>query len=285
MATLTVRVCNANRQPLDDTIDVQVVSAQTDALVATARGASGRAAVQFADLREGQPYLIKVFPVRHRPVAQFVLIRPGESPTVQLFAPIDPQRATATFPGYDAVAPELRSVLEVSTVEGARGAGATLYGDLTDLQKAGLLNLFAKMSNFGFDDRRTVWGFVDRLYRIRGDRVFVDVQPALRDMVKTAVAVDKFRPVDESLHTPPPGYVSAGSFKTPEHFGNLQLSFFASAVPPLTFKVDADIDDAAGLGHAFQVIRNFATNGATNPYDIHQILLFRQEVEVPYNLA
>jgi len=54
---------------------------------------------------------------------------------------------------------------------------------------------------------------------------------------------------------------------------------------PLSFKVDADIDDAAGLGHAFQVIRNFVTKGVTHPYDIHEILVFRQEVTLPYQLA
>jgi hypothetical protein len=49
--------------------------------------------------------------------------------------------------------------------------------------------------------------------------------------------------------------------------------------------VDADIDDAGGLGHTFQVIRNWLTRGATHPYDIHQILAFRQEVFLPYDLA
>jgi hypothetical protein len=285
MGSLTVRVCNASRQPLDDKIDIHVVSARTDATVGTVRDASGRSPVRFDNLMEGHPYLIKVFPVRHRAVAQFVLLRPGESPMVQLFAPLDPERVTATFPTYDAMSPDLTRVLDVSSVEGTTGQGAAIYRDLSAPQKAGLFNLFAKMSAFGFDDRRTVWTFVDRLYRIRGDRVFADVQPALRDMVKTALATEKFREVDGSLHTAPPGFVPAGSFKTPDHFGNLQLSFFASAASPLAFKVDADIDDAAGLGHAFQVIRNFATHATTNPYDIHEILVFRQEVALPYNLA
>ncbi len=285
MASLTVRVCNAHRQPLDEKIDVHVVSSQTNATVGSVRNVSGRSAVKFDSLLEGQPYIVKVFPVRYRPVAQFVLIRPGESPTVQLFAPLDPERAEATFPAYEALPVDLTRILDVSLVEGAEGSGAGMYKSLSDAQKAGLFNLFAKMSAFGFDDRRTVWSFVERLYRIRGDRVFADVQPALRDMVKTALATEKFREVDGSLHTPPPSFVSAGSFKTPEHFGNLQLSFFASQAEPLAFKVDADIDDAAGLGHAFQVIRNFATHGTTNPYDIHQILVFRQEVTLPYTLA
>ena len=50
-------------------------------------------------------------------------------------------------------------------------------------------------------------------------------------------------------------------------------------------EVDADIDNAAGIGHVFQVLRNWITHGTTHPYDIHQILVFRQEVVLPYDLA
>jgi hypothetical protein len=141
------------------------------------------------------------------------------------------------------------------------------------------------MSAFGVDRVRSVWSFVDRIYRVKPDRIFVDVQPALLDMVKGAVAAERMREVSGKLHVPPPGFAESGSFKTTDRYGNLQLSFFASSSSPTEFKVDGDIDDAAGLGHAFQVLRNAITDGVTHPYDIHQILVFRQEVELPYDLA
>lgn len=47
----------------------------------------------------------------------------------------------------------------------------------------------------------------------------------------------------------------------------------------------ADIDDAAGLGHAFQVLRHWITDGATHPYDIHPILVFRQAATPLYDLV
>lgn len=287
MGALLVRVCNARRRGLDDHMDVQVVSTRTDASVAVASSVPGHTPVKFAGLNEGQPYIVKVFPMRHRPVAQFAIAGPDDSPTVvQLHCPIHPERVrTVSFPDYEAVHPELRRVLECSVVEGVDGQGARLYAGLNDTQKAGLFNLFAKMFNVGFDEHRTVWSFVDRLFRVRADRVFIDVQPALRDLVKSAVAAERFREVSGSLHTPPAGFGQAGSFKTSEEYGNLQLTFFSSVAPPLAFKVDADIDDAAGLGHAFQVLRNWVTKGTTHPYDIHQILVFRQEVALPYDLA
>jgi hypothetical protein len=286
MGSLIVRVGNALRQPLPDRMDIKVVNARTDALVRVASNVAGSAEVVIEGLTDHQPYIVKVFPIRHRPVAQFGIPSPSGPVVVQLYAPLDPERVeTVKFPPYADTPAALRTVLEESTIEGVSGSGESLYGALTDTQKAGLFNLYAKMSTFGFDEQRTVWSFVQRLYRVRADRVFVDVQPGLRDLVKGAIADDRFREVSGKLHTPPPGHAAAGSFKTSERYGNLQLSFFSSLAEPLTFKVDADIDDAAGLGHAFQVIRNFVTKGTTHPYDIHEILVFRQEVVLPYHLA
>jgi hypothetical protein len=287
MGAILVRVGNAMRQPLDDQMDVSVVSARTDTTVAMASNVAGQAAVRFERLTETQPYVIKVFPMRHRPVAQFAFAGPDDKPAVvQLYCPLHPERVrAATFPDFQNIAPELQRVLSCSQVEGINGQGEALYAALTSLQRAGLFNLFGKMSNFGFDEQRTIWSFVDGIFRVRADRIFADVQPALRDMVKSGVVTERFRSVSGSLHTPPLGFAPAGSFKTAEQYGNLQLTFFVSCAPPLTFKVDADIDDAAGLGHTFQVIRNFLTKGTTHPYDIHQILAFRQEVVLPYDLA
>ncbi len=286
MASLIVRVGDAMRRPLPDTMDVHILAARTNTTVRVARGVPGHDDILFEDLPDGQPYVVQVFPMRHRPVAQFAMPGPGSPAVAQLYAPLDPQRVTsAKFPDYAALPAELCAALERSMIEGVTGSGETLYVALGDTLKAGLLNLFSKMNGFGFDDKRTVWSFVDRLTRIRADRIFADVQPALRDMVKSGVAAGRFRVVSGSLHTPPPNFVPAGSFKTLEQYGNLQLTFFVSALEPLAFKVDADIDDAAGLGHVFQVLRNSVTHGTTHPYDIHEILVFRQEVALPYELA
>jgi len=287
MGAILVHVANANRQPLDDTFDVHVVSARSDATVGVATNVDGRSPVRFDSLLGGQPYIVKVFPVRHRPVSQFVIPGPDDAPkAVQMYCPLHPERVrSVTFPDYQRLDAELKRVLECSTCEGMTGTGEALYEGLINTQRAGLFNLFTKMSAFGFDDRRSVWSFVDSLFRVRADRIFVDVQPALRDLVKGAVVSERFRAVNGSLHTPPPLFGHAGSFKTSEQYGNLQLTFFSTLSAPLAFKVDADIDDAAGLGHVFQVLRNSITSSTTHPYDIHQILVFRQEATLPYQLA
>ena len=146
------------------------------------------------------------------------------------------------------------------------------------------MNLFCKMSNTPLGDV-TTWDYVSDVYRVRGDRIFMNVALELRDRVKNAAAAGGFREADDSQHTPPPGYCNAGSFKTRDRYGNLQLSFFASLDQPLHFKVDADIDDAAGIGHVFQVLDHWITGSETHPFDIQQILTFHQRLNVGYQLA
>jgi hypothetical protein len=88
-----------------------------------------------------------------------------------------------------------------------------------------------------------------------------------------------FHEADDSLHHPPVGFERAGSFKTDDRYGNLQVSFFAKNDQ---WRADIDIDDASGLGHVFQVMRNFLTGRPTHPFDIHQILLLHQRLDPGY---
>ena len=287
MGKLRVRLRNAKRERLIDAVDLHILSMRANTLVASVQLSRGTSQA-VVDILNGQPYIVKAFPSRHRAVGQHVLMPVAGDAVVELFCPIDPERVhDVSFPDYVDLPAELRRVLDSSVLEGStdESRGQFLYGSLTLVQRAGLLNLFAKMDAFGFDEAHTVWSAVQRVFRIRPDRVFADVDVTLRDRVKGEVAAQRFREVSGKLHRPPPGFEPAGSFKTHERYGNLQLSFFASLEAPLAFRIDADIDDAAGLGHTFQVLRNFITDGTTHPYDIHQILTFRQEVAPLYDLA
>lgn len=297
MASLTLRMLNAQRQPLDDQVDVDVVAVRTNATAWQKRGTSGKTKIQVTGLTAGAPYSIRVFPVRHRPVGQFALASQNDQrPTVvELYCPVHPLRVVEPmYPAYGTLDQPLRTVLERSTLETPAGTpapvpppgktqGESLYEGLDALQKAGLLNLWCKMSQTAIGNAST-WAFVNDLYRVRGDRVFANVRIDFRDQVKNAVAGTLFHDVPESQHNPGPGFAHAGSFKTPERYGNLQLTFFASVDAPLRFQLDADIDDAGGIGHAFQVLEHFLTGGETHPYDIHEILTFYQGLTPGYTL-
>jgi hypothetical protein len=255
-------------------------------LAGSVQDAAGSRTIAIDNLIDGQVYMVRAFPVRHRPVGQFVMVR--DKTSVELVCPIHPDRVAVTFPAYETLAVELRDVLGRSEVEGLAGRrGEDIFQALESepFRKAGLLNLFAKMNRTPLGGTGTTWRFVDALYRIRGDRVFANVKTEFRDLVKTAVGAGQFREVSGSLHTPPAGFHAAGSFKSQDRYGNVQLTFFANDEAPPVFKIDADIDDAGGIEHVFQVLRNFLTDGETHPYDIQQILLFHQQIDPGYQLT
>ena len=289
MATVTFRFQNANREPLDDTIDFDLSDAQSGALVSSVRDVSGKKQLKVTKLNPGRTYRVRAFPKRYRPVSQFISTSHSDDPTdVTMFCPVIPERAHPAFRSYKGLDGALHKVLGASTLEGGGtpGTGASpgeqLFNGLDDLQRAGLLNVFCKMRGTPLGGG-TTWDFVTDLYRIRGDRIFANVTIDFRDRVKTAVAAGLFHEADQSLHKPAPGFDAAGSFKTDDRYGNLQLTFFATKDAPLKFQLDADIDDAAGIEHAFQVIGN-VFKGSTHPYDIHEILTFHQGLLVAYDL-
>jgi hypothetical protein len=231
---------------------------------------------------------VRVYPKRHRPVGHFVLTGGGsKAQPLRIFFALHPDHAAPDFPDFSALPAGLRKVLDASTLEGtsvSAGNGAALYDGLQPTQKAGLLNVFGKMSQVALGGL-TCWDYVTDVYRIRGDRIFINVNVDFRDRVKGAVANGRFKEVDGSLHTPPDNCEAAGSFKTRDHYGNLQLTFFCTKTGPKSFCVDADIDDAGGIGHVFQVLDHWLTGGETHPYDIHQILSHHQKLTLPYELG
>ena len=76
MGALLLRACDVLGRPLDDEMDVFVVSPQTETTAASLRSARGRVSIRFEGLSEGQPYVVRLFPKRHRPVAQIVTAGP-----------------------------------------------------------------------------------------------------------------------------------------------------------------------------------------------------------------
>lgn len=297
MATLIIEVVDASHNALDDLVDVDLRSRSTGGLLLQLRGVSGKKKIRVNDVVAGQPYTVRVMAMRHLPVQQIVSVPMGrESASVEVGCPVDPRRVVQpVFPDYASLEPALCRVLDLSTLESEVGPqpaprppqgdspGERLFIDLNDGRKAGLLNLYAKMRHTLIADTPT-WDYVTDVYRIRGDRIFANVTVDFRDLVKSEVATGGFRNVPAGKHAEPPGFVHAGSFKTMDRYGNLQLTFFSSADSPLCFKVDADIDNAAGFEHAFQVIGNDLTGRDTNPYDIHQILAFYQRIDAGYGL-
>lgn len=290
MSVLFIRLLDVYRRPLDDTVDLEVSSHQTGRVVGQVRHAKASALVRVPGLTPHEIYVLRVFPSRHRPVGQFVRGRPGRRTDAELVCPVDPKRVLGIAPPeYASLPDKARAILEATRLEHPPldVSGPALYESsaLGDVAKAGLLNLLAKMGQTPLPDGSKVIEHVDSLYRIRGDRVFANVGPALRDLVSDGVGARLFRAVDGSLHPPDPGFIETDSYKTPDPYGNLHITFFAAVSRPLRLTADIDIDDAGGVAHLFQVLDHTLTHTDTSPFDIHEILLYHQFLDPGYRLV
>ncbi len=235
---------------------------------------------------EGAPqglYKMEIYSLSYQPVVHFVNMRASGITEEKVTMAVNPDRVlSVNFPKYNALPQELKDLLDRSDeVAGYIGStGKCLYDALMNdpVRCAGLLNIATKCRVTKLTGGKTVLPALGKIRDIRGDRFFVDVTQDLRDDTKNSIHEKLFHPADGSLHHMEDGFEGAGSFKTPDHYGNLQLTFFCKGE---SWRADVDIDDAAGIEHVFQVLGN-ALGGSTNPYNIHEILVGYQHNDPGY---
>lgn len=280
---LRLDLYDAYGDPLNERIDVYLQH-QTLSERLAVRGVSASKAIVVKGLMCSPQGLYRVYidPPSYLPVSVFVNIREGNKP-VDLPLPfvVDIEKVVdVKFPDWSDIA-YAHDLLNVSNNVMAfpNVSGEALYGALDPLRRAGLLNILAKSRRTPLAAGGVVLDGVRELKELRGDRFYAVVTQELREQVKNSLLSGLFREVDGSLHRPPDGYSPAGSFKTLDRYGNLQLTFFASADK---WMADIDIDDAAGVEHVFQVVRNAITGLPTHPYHIHDILVHHQEIDPGY---
>jgi hypothetical protein len=246
---------------------------------------SGKRPAAIANLAAGV-YSLQVDPASYRAVGRFVDLRPSGTTAVSLTFPVDPATVkSAKFPQFDKLDAEGQRVLATTnTLLGYEGLkGSVLYKQLEEdhIKKAGMMNILAKSSAVTLSNRRLVSSYIQELVELRGDRFYAVVPKELREETKNSVHDDIFCEVPDAKHHPPSGFDRAGSFKTNDRYGNLQLTFFTNGVD---WRADIDIDDAGGLAHVFQVLRNELTGKPTHPFDIREILIFHQRLHPGYTL-
>jgi hypothetical protein len=229
-------------------------------------------------------YLVTVWPSNYRPSQFFITLRGGQTVAREpVRIPVDADEVTdIQAPEFPDLNLELQRVLLASNVDTIPGKnGAELYDKLEPGQKACLLNIFTKASNTILRDGRSCFSHLGGLLKLRGDRFFAATRAALREEVQNAT--DLFTEVNGALHHPPDGYIPAKSFKTKDRYGNLQISFFRKGETGDDYLVDVDIDEAAGVEHGFEVMRNHLLNHKTSPYDVREILVAHQSLDPGYS--
>ena len=218
--------------------------------------------------------LAEVFitPTIYRYKSIFVDVPSGEPGHIDQTFFVEPARVRPEFPDISTGErwAELRRILTGFT-PGWNGLG--------DRRKAGLLNLYAKMQEQSLNGTQKVVQFVESLHEVRPARVHVFVNRQLLELVESNPA--SFHRVDGSLHEfPSPEWKLVASFKTFEAAGNLQVTFASNGAGK--FMADIDIDDHQGVEHAADVLKHKITGKDTHPYDIHQILIYFQNLDPGY---
>lgn len=220
-------------------------------------------------------------------VRHFINMKSSGITAMTITLPVDPDKVkSVNFRAFSSLDPAAAALLNQSgnvvSFEGKKGK--VLYDalDIDPIRKAGMLNIFAKTRATGFGNDRNVLSYVQELTEVRGDRFFAVVSKELRSETKNSIDKGLFQEADQSLHHPLPGFTAQGSFKTADHYGNLQLSFSAKDDE---WRADIDIDDAGGLEHVFQVLRNKLSGKPTHPYNIHEILVQFQQLDPAYTFT
>jgi len=247
------------------------------------------------------PYQISIDPPSYHHVTQFLNVRTSGVTEKQIVFPVDASKVVGlNFPAFNGLAKETRTLLtNSSNVFGfEHKTGAELYDAIAvdNIKLAGLLNIACKTLATVFAGGANVLSLVRELRIVRGDRFFAFVERGLREETVNSVSsglfhkvsgslhklppeFEDFEPTDPSVKPPDPGFEPADSFKTDDHFGNLQITFFRKGNE---YVADIDIDDAAGILHVFQVLRNHFTGQPTHPYNIHEILVAHQHLDPRY---
>lgn len=231
-----------------------------------------------------------VTPTKYRFKQRFINIEAGETNKITEYFFVEPSRANPHPIEFADLAAksygdELLRILKAS------GIGAAAWNNLNKRNRATVLNLCAKMSKETVKNGKKLitfaesidqtWFDAKRLERIYA-RVTKELLPALRNYPQV------YSSVNGGLHKfPPGGWVSVkpppDSFKTlRDSAGNIQLTF-AEKVGG-AFLADIDLDDHTGLAHVADVLKHKFSGKNTDPYDIHQILWFSQQLDAEYRL-
>ena len=152
--------------------------------------------------------------------------------------------------------------------------GSNLYAALGPMRKAGLLNLLTKAKHgtsagvFRFFEDQT-------LLVLKQDRLFSMIDSGIEDFLSTSKL---FKSAPSLLHKPLAGFERRASFKSTDDHANIQLTLMRETATG-NLAADIDIDEASGIEHGFEVIRN-KFKGRTNPYLVHDLLILAEVQEL-----
>lgn len=285
MASLKLVLTDAAGDDLVDHLTIDLYAHQGSAHFQVNTPINGSLEINGVDVSAGPLYRLLISPSNHRVIQAFVSLTEARVAKFAAAVPVDPDQVQGiTAPVFAKLSTPASGILEQAEIPFFKDAGGFLQGaplyaalDRFPLLKACFLNITAKAGTTRLPSNQRVLDCMLGMVRLEQDRLLVKVTPAL---VEETPHSNAFHSVTAALHEPLPGYQIISSFKTFDRYGNLQLTFQRRGDTGVDYVADIDIDDAQGVEHIFQVLRN-SVNGPTNPYDIHDILLQQKPVLDP----
>lgn len=195
------------------------------------------------------------------------------------------------FPAFDHMPPAWQRVMKESrAVDNYPGlSGKALYDALKPLEKAGLLNLFAKAEATPLPDGSSVMDHVQAIGWLRQDRAFVTVSPKLQEQLAASAQEKdgtfyKRGGVDASLHRAHEPFEKTGSYKTHDRKGLLDI-MMARAGDKWGAEIDIDIYPYGFRHFFFEVTYNHVMSRHTDPLKIEKILRQDQKIDPGYRIG
>jgi hypothetical protein len=205
------------------------------------------------------PYVFRASAEGRLRVVKVVLVS-GDSISVELRLPYDPKTIGLVRPVE--IPGELVAILDLD------------LDALDDLELAGLMNVYAKAGATEVAPEIRGSELLRRVFEARQDRIYAELSSTVREVLAFGAELGYIDRVSGGLHEPPrSGYELAGSYKSRDRSGNLQVTVFDPPTPDLSPIGDLDVDEARGLAHLFDVVGHHASGGRSHPYEIREILL------------
>lgn len=234
--------------------------------------------------------LAEVFikPTKYRYKSIFINVVGGEDNSIKEDFFVDPSQARPTLIDFQDIqdktyAGDLMRILQDSQIGQAQWSG------LSPRNRATIFNLSAKMLRETTSAGQRLIELVNTI-----DQTWLDEQHRERIYTRVDNSLpgsllnypEKFEPVSGVLHHfPPSGWTpidGPNSFKTRDAAGNIQFTFARNGDGQVM--ADIDLDDHKGVQHAADVLKHKITGKDTDPYDIHEILIYFQHLDPGYRL-
>ena len=230
-----------------------------------------------------------ISPTKYRFKQRFINVQAGEKGKITEYFFVEPSKANPHPIEFADLAAKSYGE-ELLRILKASGIGAAAWNKLNKRNRATILNLCAKMSKETTKNGAKLITFVESIDQTWLDnkhleriyaRVKKELLPALRNHPQVYFSVNG------GMHHFPGGWTSVkepDSFKTlRDSAGNIQFTF-AQKDNEEGHLADIDLDDHKGLDHIADVLKHKFSGKNTDPYDIHQTLVFAQQLDPEYRL-